>query len=129
MKYIRWNEELSVDNPIIDEQHKELFRTINEFYTAIAEKKNKLATQKAIEEMENYIKTHFTSEEIMMKNAGYEGLDQHLNEHQFYIDKVQDLRERYEQGRLILSLEVTNFIKDWITNHIMVTDQKYKGKI
>lgn len=129
MKYIRWNEELSVDNPIIDEQHKELFRTINEFYTAIAEKKNKLATQKAIEEMENYIKTHFTSEEIMMKNAGYEGLNQHLNEHQFYIEKVQDLRERYEQGRLILSLEVTNFIKDWITNHIMVTDQKYKGKI
>lgn len=129
MKYIRWNEELSVDNPIIDEQHKELFRTINEFYTAIAEKKNKLATQKAIEEMENYIKTHFTSEEIIMKNAGYEGLNQHLNEHQFYIEKVQDLRERYEQGRLILSLEVTNFIKDWITNHIMVTDQKYKGKI
>lgn len=129
MKYIRWNEELSVDNPIIDEQHKELFRTINEFYTAIAEKKNKLATQKVIEEMEKYIKTHFTSEEIMMKNAGYEGLNQHLNEHQFYIEKVQDLRERYEQGRLILSLEVTNFIKDWITNHIMVTDQKYKGKI
>jgi hemerythrin-like metal-binding protein len=65
----------------------------------------------------------------MMKNAGYEGLEQHINEHSSYIDKVRDLRERYEQGRLILSLEVTNFIKDWIRNHIMITDQKYKGKI
>jgi hemerythrin-like metal-binding protein len=129
MEYIKWSDELSVDNPVIDKQHKELFRLINDFYNTIAEKRNKDAVKRAIDEMENYITTHFTSEEIMMKNAGYEGLEQHINEHSSYIDKVRDLRERYEQGRLILSLEVTNFIKDWIRNHIMITDQKYKGKI
>lgn len=129
MKYIKWNEELSVDNTIIDLQHKELFRLINEFYNAIADNKNKKGIQKAIDEMENYIATHFTAEETMMSNAGYEGLEQHINEHRVYIDKVRDLRERYEQGQLILSLEITTFIKDWITSHIMVTDQKYKGKI
>ncbi len=129
IEYFKWSDELSVDNQIIDKQHKELFRLINDFYNAIAEKRNKDAVKRAIDEMENYITTHFTSEEIMMKNAGYEDLEQHLNEHRGYIDKVRDLRERYEQGRLILSLEVTNFIKDWITNHIKVTDQKYKGVI
>jgi hemerythrin-like metal-binding protein len=129
MEYIKWNDELSVDNIIIDKQHKELFRLINDFYNAIVEKKGKEATQRAIEDMEDYIKTHFTSEEIMMKNAGYDDLEQHLKEHKFYVEKVRDLRERFNEGRMILSLEVTNFIKDWITNHIKITDQKYKGKI
>lgn len=129
MEYIKWNDKLSVDNPIIDKQHKELFRLINDFYNAIAEKKNQEAIKNAITEMENYIANHFTSEEIMMKNVGYEELDQHLNEHRGYIEKVRDLRQRYNEGRLILSLEVTKFIKDWIANHIKITDQKYRGKL
>ncbi len=129
MEYIKWSDELSVDNLIIDKQHKELFRLINDFYKAIVEKKNEEAIKKAIVDMENYTRTHFSSEEIMMKNADHVDLEKHLNEHKAFIDKVRDLKERYNQGRLILSLEVTNFIKEWITNHIKVTDQKYKGKI
>lgn len=129
MEHIEWNDALKVNNPDIDKQHQKLFKLINEVYKAIAENKSEETTKNTIDEMENYITTHFTLEEIMMKNAGYEGLEQHINEHRIFVDKVRNLRERYEQGQVILNLEVTSFIKDWIINHIIFTDQKYKGKI
>jgi hemerythrin-like metal-binding protein len=127
MEYIKWNDELSVGLDSIDNQHKELFRVINAFYNSIADKLGKVAVLQAIKDMENYTITHFTAEEAMMRHAGYAGLEQHMNEHKDFIETVADFRKRYEEGRLLLSLEVSGFIKNWITNHIKKTDQQYKG--
>lgn len=127
MEYIKWNDELSVGLDSIDSQHKELFRVINAFYNSIADKLGKAAVLQAIKDMENYTITHFTAEEGMMRRAGYTGLDLHMKEHKDFVDTVADFRKRYEEGRLLLSLEVSGFIKNWITNHIMKTDQQYKG--
>jgi hemerythrin len=129
MEYIRWKEDLSVDNEFIDGQHKELFRYINAFYESIAAQANKSAVTQVIKDLENYTKVHFTAEEAMMQRAGYPELDRHKLEHKKFIDTVSDYRQRHEEGRLLLSLEVTSFIKEWITNHIKQTDRRYKGQI
>jgi hemerythrin len=129
MEHIEWNDALKVNNPDIDKQHQKLLKLINEVYKAIDENKSNETTKTTIDEMENYINTHFTLEETMMKNAGYRGLEQHIKEHHNFVEKVRNFRERYEQGQMTLNLEVASFIKDWIINHIIFTDQKYKGKI
>ena len=129
MDYIRWKDELSVDNAIIDDQHKELFRLINEFYSNIINKSNKEAVLKVITELEKYVATHFSTEEALMLKAGYPNFATHKAEHEHFKEKVADFKKRYNEGRMLLSLEVTRFIKDWITVHISHTDQQYKGKI
>jgi hemerythrin len=129
MEYIKWNEELSVGLPLIDDQHKELFRLINAFYNRIADKMGKTAILQAITDLENYTLIHFSEEERMMKVAGYPYLDEHRREHMQFIETVADFRKRYDSGRLLLSLEVSGFVKQWITNHIKKTDQQYIGKI
>jgi hemerythrin-like metal-binding protein len=129
MEYIKWKDELSVDNETIDAQHKELFRLINDFYNSIAQKMGKPAIQQAITEMEDYTIKHFTAEEQMMKRAGYPYLEEHQKEHTIFIETVKDFRNRYDGGRLLLSLEVSGFVKHWITNHIQKTDQLYRGKL
>jgi hemerythrin len=129
MEYIKWKEELSVGLDSIDLQHKELFRVINAFYNSIADNLGKAAILQAITDMEKYTIVHFTAEEGMMRRAGYVYLDKHMEEHKDFVAKVADFRKRYEEGRLLLSLEVTGFIKNWITNHIMKTDQQYRGQL
>ena len=119
MEYIKWNEGLSVDNEMIDNQHKELFRLIDDFYHGIASKKGKKAMVQVIDRLEKYMHEHFNFEEFKMKMANYPELDAHMKEHKEFI----------EEGRLLLSLEITSFVKEWITNHIQISDKKYVGVI
>lgn len=129
MEYVRWKEELSVSNTQIDNQHKELFRLINEFYNGVVKQSGKEAMSKVIFDLEDYVQMHFSSEEEKMQKAGYPLFKEHKAEHEKFIATVADFRKRYSEGRLLLSLEVTAFIKNWITDHISKTDQQYKGKI
>lgn len=129
MEYIKWKDDLSVGLESIDTQHKELFHLINAFYNRIVEKTGKDSIMKAIIDMENYTIEHFSFEEMMMKRAGYPNIQEHIKEHEKFRETVADFRKRYEGGRLLLSLEVTGFVKNWISSHIMKTDQLYKGKI
>ena len=39
--------------------------------------------------------------------------------------KVLDYEERLKDGKFVVSVEITNFIKEWLTKHIMGTDKKY----
>lgn len=129
MEYVKWKKEFSVENELIDGQHKELFRLINAFYNNIKIKSAKEATLNAIIDMENYIHTHFADEEAIMSKVGYKYLPEHIKEHQVFIENVADFKNRYMEGRLLLSLEVSGFIKTWITQHILIKDQMYKEAI
>ncbi len=85
MEYIKWNEGLSVDNEMIDNQHKELFRLIDDFYHGIASKKGKKAMVQVIDRLEKYMHEHFNFEEFKMKMANYPELDAHMKEHKEFI--------------------------------------------
>ena len=129
MEYIKWKEDLSVGLESIDNQHKELFRLINAFYNSLAANSGKAAILQAIIDMEKYTTVHFTEEEAMMRQANYPHFAEHRKQHQGFIETVADFRARYEEGRMLLSLEVGGFVKKWIVDHIMKTDQQYRGKI
>jgi len=125
MEYIKWKEELSVRNDMIDTQHRELFRIINDFYQKIAFQPAREVMIEVIDRLEKYVHEHFNFEEYKLKMTNYPELEAHVKEHKEYIEKVSDFRKRFEEGRLLLTLEVASFIKDWITNHIKISDKKY----
>jgi hemerythrin len=60
-----------------------------------------------------------------MQSVNFPELDDHKKEHEAFMQKANEFYEKYTSGRLILSLEVTNFIKEWITHHIKNEDKKY----
>jgi hemerythrin-like metal-binding protein len=73
----------------------------------------------------NYTKTHFNNEELHMSNMNYPELEAHRKMHKSFVDQVNNYYERLKAGKLILSIEVTNFLKDWLVNHIKGSDQQY----
>jgi len=38
---------------------------------------------------------------------------------------VKDFEEKFNNGTLILSFEITSFLKEWLKHHILVEDKKY----
>lgn len=38
---------------------------------------------------------------------------------------LKDLQERLSKGEVALSIEVMDFLKDWLTGHIVEHDKKY----
>lgn len=125
MPVFKWENKLSVNIENIDDEHKKLIDMLNEFYDNIISKTNKENVLQLIGKMKDYTIFHFTNEENLLRDHEYPRLDAHIAEHKKFVDKVGEMEQRFNEGKLILSLEVTTFLKDWLINHIMVSDQKY----
>ena len=125
MKLIEWDENLSVKIDSIDEQHKVLVDMINDFYEKIRTKAANELISELIKKMKNYTVVHFATEERYFKQYNYPDFENHKREHQDFVDKVVDLEKRFNSGKIVLSFEITNFLKEWLINHIQGTDMKY----
>jgi hemerythrin len=60
-----------------------------------------------------------------MQRTNYPNYMAHKREHDRLIEKVQDLQERMASGKVLLTIEVMNFLKDWLMNHIAKVDKQY----
>ncbi len=125
MAFINWDDSLSVKINSIDDQHKKLVDMINEFYDSIINRTNNEGILNLIAAMKNYTVVHFAHEEKLMKQLSYPGFPDHKKEHDLFVAKVLEVEERTKSGKLVISLEITTFLKDWLKNHINVTDKKY----
>lgn len=125
MPAIAWNDSLSVGINSIDNQHKKLIALINEFYDKINQNSNNNLIMKLISGMKSYTVEHFSTEEAYMRQYAYPQYEQHKKEHDSFVAKVNTLEDKYSKGTIILSFEITSFIKDWIKHHIQNTDKQY----
>lgn len=125
MALIAWSNKLSVNIETIDQQHQKLINMINEFYDEITKKSNKVLIAELIHKMKTYATEHFRAEEKLFKELNYDDVDDHIRKHEQFIEKVEDLEHRFRNGKLILSIEITEFLKKWLVNHIQKIDMEY----
>jgi hemerythrin-like metal-binding protein len=125
MAFLNWNESLSVKINSIDDQHKKLIELINKFYEQVSHRTNDENISILIKGMKEYTQMHFDYEERYMQQFSYPEYTAHKREHDLFIAKVADVEEKFSKGKVILSFEITSFLKDWIKNHIQGSDKKY----
>jgi hemerythrin len=125
MALIQWNEGLSVDVAEIDKQHQTLVSMINELSDAMKQGKGKDALAKILNGLISYTATHFKTEEKYFDLHKYPGTVIHKKEHAAFVQKVSDFKDGFEKGKLSVTIEVMNFLSDWLKNHIKGTDKKY----
>ncbi|MFZ5940536.1 MAG: bacteriohemerythrin [Bacteroidota bacterium] len=125
MALIDWTDNMSVQITSIDAQHKKLVGMINDFYEGLKNKGSDQLMGELIGKMNDYISYHFSYEEELFKKHGYPDYTLHLREHQAFIAKIADVEKRFREGKMILSIEITTFLKDWLIKHIQGTDKKY----
>lgn len=125
MNFLNWTEELSVNIDSIDEQHKKLIELISDFYDNIQKRSNDENISRLIKGMKEYTIRHFVTEEKYMRQYDYPDYPTHKQEHEKFIAKVKEIEEKFNSGKLIISFEITTFLKDWIKKHILEIDKKY----
>ena len=125
MALIEWNDNLSVNVKEIDSEHKKLIAMINELHSAMGSGKGKDAMGRILGGLAEYTKTHFSYEENLMQKHNYPGYLGHKGQHDALTKQVLDLQGKFQEGKALVTVEVMNFLKDWLQNHIQNTDKKY----
>jgi hemerythrin len=118
-----WQSKCLVGIPEIDEQHRQLFECIDRLEGATDGRQRELAAYYVIDELKDYARIHFAVEEIVMRLFDYPGLAAHAAEHREFEARLKSL------GKIELAHDIHaaagSFLRDWLTNHIMVSDKRY----
>ncbi|MDJ0762052.1 MAG: bacteriohemerythrin [Myxococcota bacterium] len=124
MEYLRWSDDLSVNVKEIDNQHKKIIEMLATFYQFF-DKEDSSALCELIDGLSKYAMYHFETEEKYFDKFGFHLARKHKGQHQAFIEKVGALKSRIEGGERVFSLEVTNFVKKWLVEHIHGEDKRF----
>ena len=124
---VTWSPTFSVGVQIIDDQHKELFRLVNNLFNHVSgnEEEERAFFHKVIQETVRYVKIHFAAEEKIMTTTKYPGYIEHKKEHDSFVLKVVENVQDFEAGKRLTLTSFTKFLKEWILTHIAVVDKQY----
>ena len=123
---IEWKPEYSVDIESIDNQHKKFIEVIENLYSAIQKNETDEKIEEIFGNLKDYIKIHFSTEEGYFEKFNYENSEEHKNEHINFKKRIEELMGNKKESRLKISLELIDFLEDWLINHLISQDQKYK---
>lgn len=127
MSFFNWKSEYSVNIEQFDAQHKKLVSLIDHLFNAMQSGRGREVAGDIITELITYTQTHFTDEERVMKTYGYPGYLAHCREHEKLVQAVADMQKQYQSGNHTIAVSLSNFLKSWLTNHILGTDQQYSS--
>lgn len=125
MALIDWTPKYSVGSTVLDQQHKVLFSLINQLHAAMLRGGRDEDVQRIFPELLSYTESHFKEEEAMLSRIAYPRLAQHRLQHASFVEKVRDLNAKLLAGEFKVSIYLLGFLKAWLSEHILGTDQQY----
>lgn len=123
-----WYEEYLSGIKVIDDQHKEIFESFNNFYEALnAGEVNKEVVDEFLKILDSYTTTHFGTEERLMLEYNYPKYEEHKKRHRFFISMYEELVEnrffRHTAGHLF-ALSLATLSGEWWETHIVTHDKE-----
>ena len=126
MSKIEWDDSLSVNVVLIDEQHKMLIQRLADLSDAFKRGLEQNKIMQTLEFMIDYTDFHFSAEEKVMEENDYPGLDEQKRQHEEFKVTLNNIVEDYkEEGTTTAIAESINvFLLNWLIKHIKGTDSK-----
>lgn len=123
---IIWTPEYSVGVPVIDQEHQELFRRINDFGRAAMGQGNKEAVGWLLNNLGGYVIAHFATEEGYMVRHGYPDQAEHMAEHNRMIAEFTKFRREFDIAgpRLSVISGKQAQVAGWLERHICHADRE-----
>lgn len=120
-----WKEIYSVNNSIIDKEHKQLFDIAQEAFIPVEEKDKTKKIKAILTDLYDYMKIHFAHEEKFMSEINYPKLDEHKKLHKEIILKINEFVKQ------LPTMEINDFEKQLakiidisLIQHIIKEDKK-----
>ncbi len=124
---IQWNDDLNTGINWIDNQHKKLLERINILLNAIVKGKCITEIGTVISFLENYVVTHFGTEEKYMTKYNFPDYQAHKSKHSRFVGYVVGIKKRYvtHGATRQLSVQVEKELWGWYKLHIAEEDKKF----
>jgi hemerythrin len=126
MAFVSWSDDLSVGVELFDSEHKQLVHFLNKLHIGIMQGDPSDQLQQVLNGLIQYTDTHFKHEEDYMIMYDYPEYNKHKQEHRELVKRVIEYQQQLEEGKTAFTLEVMNFLKDWVVKHIQGSDMNYK---
>lgn len=118
-----WSPALDIGVAALDRQHEELFALTAAFIDEVgAARTDRLLELLAL--LGSFIATHFSTEEALMRRAGYPGTEAHVREHQAFTRTFNQLVAafaRYGDDARVAS-DVEREVTQWLERHVATAD-------
>jgi hemerythrin len=131
-----WQEHMRTGIDVVDDDHRELFALVGQFETASKTSSGQVdgaEIGRILERLQAYVTEHFEREETAQLETGYEGYAENKRQHDELcrtLEKFLDKHQRGEWGDLKVATEsMRSFLSIWLSEHIMKTDRKMRGRI
>jgi hemerythrin-like metal-binding protein len=121
---IEWKPEYSVKVEEIDDQHKHLVAQIDRLSEALYSENINEETSAILDELSRYAIEHFETEEKYFDKFHYIDAVPHKEEHLKFQKKIETLIRFHNAGSEV-SIDLIDFLEDWLIDHLMEQDQKY----
>ena len=120
----RWLPDYSVGVPQIDHEHQELFALAERLHQAIRADQEKEVLENHIDGLLEHTGYHFAHEEQLMEQIHYPHYQDHCREHEDLMRKARAMKQRVAAGEIGLSVELVEFLLEWLKRHTTTTDRQ-----
>ncbi len=125
MAFVEWKDSYSVGSPDLDRQHQQLIAIINRLHESMRTGAAHALVVRIVDDLVAYTQQHFAYEEKLISAAGYQGVAEHARKHRAMVAQVELFAERVKLAKATLPLQLMDFLKSWLTQHILSTDMDY----
>ena len=125
MNLFEWTDSFLVGIEEFDSHHKHLVQLINELNNSIVAGNDDILIERVLAELTNYSLYHFRGEEDAMEKHGFHAFGRHKEEHLFFVGRVLDFMNDLTREQSGVSQNVLDFLKEWLTHHVLHTDKEY----
>jgi hemerythrin len=125
MHLMEWNKNYELGITVIDDHHKHLFILLNKVLDDCTSGVSQESLSTVLDQLVDYARYHFDTEEYWMLLHEYPGLTKHRNEHEVFTNRVVTIQQKFHNKETDLFPEVLLFLQNWLSHHILKTDSEY----
>ncbi|MBK6322300.1 bacteriohemerythrin [Candidatus Aalborgicola defluviihabitans] len=114
---IEWRDGFKIGVAQVDQEHRHLFTLVRAL--------NLASVDQTVEELLDYVVTHFSNEQDMMEKSGYPAFEQHLKLHEEFAGQVADFLGSGSDWTEDRVQELRRFLNKWLIGHIMTHDLRF----
>ncbi len=121
-----WDDSYKTGVENIDKQHKKLVDLLNQLDENINVGGDTQLVIGLLDELVDYTKYHFSSEEGFMQEHDYDlvSFQKHQKIHQQFVKKIKEAQESCHSHPDKVTDELLDFLVQWLVNHILLTDKQ-----
>lgn len=114
---IEWRDGFKIGIAQVDQEHRHLFTLVRAL--------NLQSVQQTVDELLDYVVTHFSNEQELMERSGYPAFEQHLKLHEEFGASVAEFLGSSGDWTEERVQELRRFLNKWLIGHIMTHDLRF----